>query len=455
MKTTLAVIALTSFLSNGMLKAEEITLPVINKPAILEEGTQRNLTQSQIAELLPWAKNSKIFLNDLLDNTQGLSAGDQIERLVEGVSSAVNESAPKNSELLMRYALNRSIVLIGILDKEMDASAVGSADVKLRVLKASIRMALKYYETDMAMLTKKSVAPYVVFGLDYFEFLNELNKSIFDASAQYSIQRTSLEWLQWDLYRDLNNAIYAPQIVKINNGLKTFPVRKLTDAQSIAYIRQMKALSAQLKTQETLKKLELEKQMAMAASEAERIAILNRMSEEQKLRLEEEERQERLRKGLPAVDNTIRGGDAVITANSVRIVEYVSDDGRAVLKANSDYYSSTVAISSIQKAVPDYKGYYVGANVLDGNSVRTVTHVGHKGALALASNSDYYAKISSVSSSTLVVSSYGGLKAGDKVIYNNVVRTVEYVDNTGRVVLASNSNYYRTFATSSTVSRVQ
>jgi hypothetical protein len=92
----------------------------------------------------------------------------------------------------MRYALNRGIVLNTFIQEESDANAVGTSDVQLRVLRSSVVMAIKYYDTDMDILTKKTSAPYVLFGLDYFEFLSELNKSIFDASAQYKIKCTAL-----------------------------------------------------------------------------------------------------------------------------------------------------------------------------------------------------------------------------------------------------------------------
>jgi hypothetical protein len=249
MKSLKSIILMSSLLlSTGMTNAmaDDVAIIPIQKPAVLEEGTQRELTAAQIAELLPWAKDSKAFLLDLLDNTQALTMTDKVDRLIEGIKSSVIDSAPKNSELLMRYALNRAVVINEILDREMDADAVGTADAKVRVLNLSIKMALKYYDADVATLSQKTASPFAAFGKEYFSFLNELNKSIFDASAQYAIQRTSLEWLEWDLYRDLNNAQYAPQIVKINNALKTFPTKKLSDAQSISYIRQMKKINEQL-----------------------------------------------------------------------------------------------------------------------------------------------------------------------------------------------------------------
>lgn len=242
--TALTLIATISFTS--IVFAEDVVIPVVSKPSVLQEGTQRDLTPAQISELLPWAKNSKIFLSDLLDNLQNISSSDKVDRMVEGIKQVVGESAPKNSELLMRYSLNRALAINDILKNEMDNNAVGTIDAQIRVLVASIKLAIKYYDADMQTLSKKASTPYITYGLDYFSFLNEINKSIFDASAQYSVQRTSLEWLQWDLYRDLNNISYAAHIVKINNNLKLLPTKKISDVQAITYIRQMKQLIGSL-----------------------------------------------------------------------------------------------------------------------------------------------------------------------------------------------------------------
>lgn len=237
---------LTSLCFSSFVSAEDVAIPVVNKPAALQEGTQRELSADQVAELLPWAKNSKSLLGDMVNGLDGLSTTDKIERLELGIKSAVNESAPKNTELLMRYVLNRALVVNDILKVEMSEDSVGTSDTKLRVLLTSVNMAIKYYDLDEKVLSKKAVIPFAKFGQDYFIFLNELNKSIFDASASYAIQKTALQWLQWDLYRDLNNTSYAPQIVKLNNGLKLLPEKKLSDAQSLNYIRQMKLLASQL-----------------------------------------------------------------------------------------------------------------------------------------------------------------------------------------------------------------
>lgn len=236
--TVSVAIGMLSF--SAFVKAEEVNLPVIKMPSILDEGTQRDLTSDQIAELLPWAKNSKIFLVDLLSTVQALPTDQKIERMAEGIKQVVLESAPKNSELVMRYALNRALVINDILTQETNALEVGSNDAKARVLVSSIQLAIKYYDSDLSNLSAQSTLPYAEFGIEYFKFLTELNKSIFDASAQYNIQRTALEFLQWDLYRDLSNTTYASQIVKINTSLKIFPVKTMPDSHSINYVRQMK-----------------------------------------------------------------------------------------------------------------------------------------------------------------------------------------------------------------------
>jgi hypothetical protein len=252
--TTLAISCLLS-----MVHAEDISLPIINKPKILNEGTETVLSETQIKELLPWAKNTKQSLLDLLESIQNLQSEDKVSRLTSGIEDAVGESSPKNSELLMRYTLNRALVVKKILDDEMDAHSVGSVDVKLRVLIASINLSLKYFDSDVSTLSKKASIPFATYGSDYFDFLTELNKSIFDASAQYKIERIALEWLSWDLSRDLNSATFAPKIFKIYNNLKYYPDRKITDIEAVKLIRDMKKLSNSVDVHYEEKKLEKER----------------------------------------------------------------------------------------------------------------------------------------------------------------------------------------------------
>ncbi len=441
---------------------EEISIPLIAKPAMLEEGTQRELTLAQINELLPWAKDSKIFLSDLLDNIESLSMSDKVERLVEGISSVVEQSSSKHSELLMRYSLNRGLVINEILSRESDADAVGTIDAKYRVLKSSILMAIKYYETDMAILAKKSVAPYVLFGLDYFNFLTELNKSIFDASAQYQVQRTSLEWLQWDLYRDLNNSSYAPQIVKINNGLKTFPNRKLTDAQSISHIRQMKGLAKQLNLTATLRKLESDRELAMAKTEEQRVAIIKQRQLDiaRQAQLEEERRIDQemrdLNDGKEVKQARLAAGETVLLRNQVRTVEYVTDKNQVVLTyVYNKFNQDVVNRNDVQKAYTSNLGLKQNDTVFFGNTIRTVEYIGERGRVTLnyvynRFNQDF----TDIKSVSKTISSYKHLNVGDKVLYNGKIRDIEYLDMNGRIVLTYVYNKFnQDFTTVDSVSK--
>jgi hypothetical protein len=422
-----------------MVKSEEMKLPVISRPAALEEGTQTTLSQAEIAELLPWAKDSKMFLNDLVENIQGLSTADKIERLVDGIKQVVGESAPKNSELLMRYALNRGLVLHDLISKEASDEAVGTADAKIRVLRASIELAIKYYDTDIAILQKKTTAPYVIFGLDYFSFLSELNKSVFDASAQYAIQRTALEWLQWDLYRDLNNTAYAPQIVKINNSLKTFQNKKLTDAQSIASIRQMKAIAQQLRVEEVLKKIALDRQLAEAKSAAERAEILRKQQEEADRLALEKQRHDAISKTNDPSALVISAGDRIVDSrNFVGTVKAVFANGQLSVVFDWDGYSATETrdIKTVSKSVGCYERFCVGDKVIDaGNHAGTLQLTFANGKTRVKFDIDGYGASEPRDSSDLGkgVKCYAGICVGDRVIDNGgYVGKVQRVFDSGK-----------------------
>lgn len=442
----LAVVASITF--SSVMSAEEITLPKIVAPQSLQEGIQRELSASQIAELLPWAKDSKMFLNDLMENTQGLSTLDQIERLSDGLKQVVEESSTKNAELLMRYSLNRALVLINILNKEMNADAVGSADAKLRILRSSIKMAIKYYEIDLNTLTKRTAAPYVNFGLDYFEFLSELNKSVFDASAQYAIQRTALEWFQWDLYRDVNNASFAPQIVKINNSLKSFPNKTLTDSQSLSYLRQMKSIAAQVKSNgalnDIINRLNNDKQRSE-----------NSRNAEENLRRQNEARQADLKNRTYM---KLAKGSLVLYNNGVRTVEYVTDKDEVVMSAVRYQYSQEVAPrTSVEKAMTSFRNYSEGNTILNGDTVRTLEYVGEFGTIVLkAVQYSYSREFVNSANVTQAVASYKQFTPGDKVLFQNNVRKILHVDQNGRIVLEGERyKYNMDFTTAASISKVK
>lgn len=361
------IIALTSALTSiDLSRADEVILPMTQAPSSLDEGTQQNLTQAQIDEILPWAKNSKVFLNDILDNLHLLGADDKIDRLTNGIKHVIQESGSKSSETFMRYSLNRALVINEILKKEMTSTAIGTLDVQIRLLEHSIKMSIRYYDTDMDIINKKISAPYALYGIDYFNFLNELNKSIFDASAQYCIERTALAFLQWDLYRDLNNKAFAPQIVKINNSLKLLPIdKKLEDSQSLAYVRQMKSISKQLKIYDSLS--ELDKSILLKRSNDEN-ALKESLKQQQQDQISQAESEKSRKNHTPQIPSFSKGTEVLLTnsSNEYRVgnIDTVFSDGK--IKIIYNYNGRTEVFrraDEISPSVECTKGICSGDNV--------------------------------------------------------------------------------------------
>lgn len=452
----LAVVATISF--SSVMQAEEITLPKISAPIVLQEGTQRELSAAQIAELLPWAKDSKVFLVDLLENTQHLSSFDQLDRLSEGLKQVVEESAMKNPELLMRYFLNRALVLTEILNNETNTDAVGSVDAKVRVLRASIKMAIIYYDVDLKMLTKKSTAPFVMFGQDYFDFLSELNKSIFDASAQYAIQRTALEWFQWDLYRDLNNTSYAPQIVKINNSLKTFPLKTKNDGQSISYLRQMKSIALQVRGKDA-NKPKVTNTDSVKGKDVNKPKVTNTDSSSQSSRYamnSYEAKQFKEDTSLKKFE-ALNKGAFVLYQNAVRTVEYTTDNNKVILSYVPGVYSQSIAPrNEVEKLFTSHGTYQRGDIILHDNTSRNLEYVSERATLVLTYEPGLFSQaIVDYTTASEAVGAYKHLKIGDKVLYNNAIRTIKYLDLNGRVVLHFVSGVYsEDYTTVNDVSKV-
>ena len=79
-----------------------------------------------------------------------------------------------------------------------------------------------------------------------------------------------------------------------------------------------------------------------------------------------------------------------------------------------------------------------GDKVLSGNNVRIIESVDDTGRIVLRSDRDGHSQdFVRAAEISLIVDSFGAFKKGDKVLSGNNVRTIESVDNTGRIVLRS------------------
>ncbi len=253
-KASVLILSMSLFLGLSFSQAEEIAGKLgsnlglnlgIKIEAVLNEGTQVELSQEQISEMLPWAKNSKIFLEDLLENVAGLRKAEQLQQLKAVIRDVVLQSAPKKTELLMRYVLNRSMMLVDVISNESVSGDRGIMNNQLRLLKRSVEMALGYYKSDLSYLNGEDDSAdrvsFAVFGLEYSVFLADLGNSILDASAQYKVIRMRLGFLQNSLYRDQNNKVFATSIISLNNALKANPEDvEASDQNYLERIRQLK-----------------------------------------------------------------------------------------------------------------------------------------------------------------------------------------------------------------------
>ena len=223
----------------------------------LDDGTETTLSGAQIAELQDWAKNSKADLVQLLEDVKSLGANQSKGQLIRGIRDVVLASAPKSTETLMRYVLNRGLKTVDEIEKDVNVSRAGVVDQENRILIRSTELAIQYYQSDVAYINGRLkgaksgsaiTLPYAQFGLTYADFLMSINDSLLNVSAQYKIGLFVLGFLENDLNRDQDKTQYAPQITRINKFLKSMPDQPQgTDSETIAAYRLIKGRFLQIK----------------------------------------------------------------------------------------------------------------------------------------------------------------------------------------------------------------
>ncbi len=208
------------------------------------DGLDIQLTDAEIAELRPWAENSEFRLKEILRMSENYSIDDKISYLASGIEKLVIASAPRKSEILLRFALNRGLKIVDVIVNNTDGELNAKRNM-LRVLERSIDFAITYYEDDIAFLTngaypKESLSS---FGKDYALFFHDLVKTTLDASAQYELMLLNLHYLKIDLARSLEREKYAGEVLKINDALLLLPTTApSSDQVSLERIRGMKQL---------------------------------------------------------------------------------------------------------------------------------------------------------------------------------------------------------------------
>lgn len=218
----------------------------------LEDRMEATVTSDLVDSLRPFARNLSRRLNNILDNAAAVGNSEAEALIVASLEGIIYSGTQKFDEVLSREILERAILIHRVAQQETDANDFGIVQMRIRLLTRAIEKAVKtYVGQDEALFDSiesgvDGVVNYAAFGEDFFNYLLELNKSVFDASAQYRVERLAIRFLQYDYSRDLNFEAYATPIVDIEDSLKGFPEEAESDRQAIMLLRGLRRFRASL-----------------------------------------------------------------------------------------------------------------------------------------------------------------------------------------------------------------
>ena len=249
---TLATTLLLATLSFSALAVNE--LPRIDAPSELSsgayaEGTMTQLTPAEVAEFLPWAQNAQNQLNRALTQARSMPLRDRLFHIERAVRAVVNRSGDRQYQMFMRFALNRGMLLVDELEKNIDMEEIGSQESALDILQRSIQVALSFYESDLSFQQRAqggdtaTTLNYASFGASFMQGMYPGVLNVLDATAQYRLLYKLVEMVNWDLSRDAQAARYAEAIVEayeISQDLPETPDRN--DKTNLRLIRRLNGL---------------------------------------------------------------------------------------------------------------------------------------------------------------------------------------------------------------------
>src|SRR5690606_32664335 len=165
------------------------------------------------------------------------------------VEKVVLNSGSKRYQTLMRFALNRGLLLVNELEREADSNVQGTIENQLDILTKTINISLKFYESDLDYQKRIEDGKSAVeidnarFGYALAKELYAANINIFDASAQYRNLYKTLEMLNWDLTQDRYARNYSEVIWDIYNNLERLSeVPTRDDLQTVENTRKLNLL---------------------------------------------------------------------------------------------------------------------------------------------------------------------------------------------------------------------
>lgn len=218
MKTFKSIFLIITILSSKIVFAQnDSSKPInLNPPKIVEgEGTAYELKKEDVEDLLIWAQNAKKNLEQVLKDAEKLTGIQRRTYLQERILKEIEKSGIKESELLMRIVLLRSLKV----DRELGTpTSGGELIIATDWLESSIRLAIEFYLHDLEYLniklantqnaesteTKVLDIPMSQFGIRYSQFIFNYMVQFTNSRTQYTTAYWTLGWLGKDLESDRN-----------------------------------------------------------------------------------------------------------------------------------------------------------------------------------------------------------------------------------------------------------
>jgi len=238
-----------SFSAIANVEIPQIAVPVELAGGEFAEGTLTQLTDAEFAEFLPWAQNAQNQLNRAIKQTQSLPLRERLTHIERAARSVVSRSEGRQYQMFMRFALNRGLLLVDELEKNVDMEEIGSQESALDIIQRSIQIGLSFYESDLNFQRRAQAGDtatklsYASFGASFMQGMYPGVINVLDATAQYRLLYKLVEMVNWDLSRDAEAARYAEHIVEAHEMLQDLPELPLNDDRSnLRLIRRLNSL---------------------------------------------------------------------------------------------------------------------------------------------------------------------------------------------------------------------
>lgn len=194
-----------------------------------QEGTLTGLTETEIAQFKEWAMNVRFLLDEGVFDSRNLSPREKVTALRLTVQKTVKLSGENYYQRLVRYTLNRGLLLADYIEED---TVIGSPEAQISILLESIALAKKYYkeaieyERNVFVTGRELTLSQAEYGISFAQKMYANVMSVQAINSQIKAQYKILEMLLWDIYSDREARRYAYAINYIFDELEKINLSK-------------------------------------------------------------------------------------------------------------------------------------------------------------------------------------------------------------------------------------